>query len=89
MKTFNPGEQVTTEVTWTGMGSAPDCPLPRQAIGAGTYNLVVQLGNLRSAGVPFVLAEPAPADAAPAPAEGEPSPAEGEPAPEEAPPAGN
>ena len=49
VKTFSPGEQVTTEVTWTGMGSAPDCPLPRQPIGPGTYNLVVQLGNLRSA----------------------------------------
>ncbi len=35
VKTFNPGEQVTTEVTWTGMGSAPNCPLPRQPIGAG------------------------------------------------------
>ena len=67
VKTFNPGEQVTTEVTWTGMGSAPDCPLPRQPIGPGTYNLVVQLGNLRSAAVPFVLAEPAPAEAAPRP----------------------
>ena len=63
VKTFNPGEQVTTEVTWTGMGSAANCPLPRQAIGPGTYNLVVQLGNLRSSTVPFVLAEPA----APAP----------------------
>lgn len=76
VKTFNPGEQVTTEVTWTGMGSEPQCPLPRQPIGPGTYNLVVQLGNLRSATVPFVLAEPgaavppapAPADALPAPA---------------------
>jgi hypothetical protein len=74
VKTFNPGEQVTTEVTWTGMGSAPNCPLPRQPIGPGTYNLVVQLGNLRSAAVPFVIAEPAapapgapPADAPPAP----------------------
>jgi hypothetical protein len=57
VKTFNPGEQVTTEVTWTGMGSAANCPLPRQPIGAGTYNLLVQLGNLRSATVPFVLAE--------------------------------
>ena len=56
VKTFNPGEQVTTEVTWTGMGSAPNCPLPRQPIGPGTYNLVVQLGNLRSATVPFILA---------------------------------
>ena len=58
VKSFNPGEQVTTEVTWTGMGSEPQCPLPRQPIGPGTYNLVVQLGNLRSATVPFILAEP-------------------------------
>jgi hypothetical protein len=75
VKTFNPGEQVTTEVTWTGMGSAPNCPLPRQPIGPGTYNLVVQLGNLRSAAVPFVLAEPtapAPGDAPPPPPEGVP-----------------
>jgi hypothetical protein len=66
VKTFQPGEQVTTEVTWTGMGSAPGCPLPRQPIGPGTYNLVVQLGNLRSATVPFILAAPtAPAPPAP------------------------
>jgi hypothetical protein len=58
VKTFNPGEQVTTEVTWTGMGSEAQCPLPRQPIGPGTYNLVVQLGNLRSATVPFILADP-------------------------------
>lgn len=81
VKSFEPGEQVTTEVTWTGMGSAPDCPLPRQPIGAGTYNLVVQLGNLRSASVPFILAEPAPAGDAPAdappPAEVAPPPPEG------------
>ena len=69
VKTFQPGEQVTTEVTWTGMGSAPGCPLPRQPIGPGTYNLVVQLGNLRSATVPFMLAQPAPA---PPPGEGPP-----------------
>jgi hypothetical protein len=60
VKKFSPGEQVTTEVTWTGMGSAPQCPLPRQPIGAGTYNLVVQLGNLRSAPVPFIIAPPVP-----------------------------
>ncbi|MBX7448331.1 hypothetical protein GR927_10040 [Mycolicibacterium sp. 3033] len=69
IKTFQPGEQVTTEVTWTGMSSAPNCPLPRQPIGPGTYNLVVQLGNLRSATVPFVLAQPGqqppPVDGAP------------------------
>ncbi len=67
VKTFQPGEQVTTEVTWTGMGSGPGCPLPRQPIGPGTYNLIVQLGNLRSAPVPFILAEPS---QAPPPAEG-------------------
>jgi hypothetical protein len=74
VKSFNPGEQVTTEVTWTGMGSAPNCPLPRQPIGPGTYNLVVQLGNLRSSTLPFALAEaaPAPAGEAPAPAGAEP-----------------
>ena len=59
VKMFAPGEQVVTSVTWTGMGSAPHCPLPRPAIGPGTYNLVVQLGNLRSAPVPFILAPPA------------------------------
>jgi hypothetical protein len=77
VKTFNPGEQVTTEVTWTGMGSAPNCPLPRQPIGAGTYNLVVQLGNLRSSTLPFALAEAAPAPPAgdaPPPAQGAPTP---------------
>ena len=83
VKTFNPGEQVTTEVTWTGMGSAPQCPLPREPIGVGTYNLVVQLGNLRAAPVPFVLADaPPPAPAAPGPPAGEPLPA---PTPEPAP----
>ncbi|GAT16364.1 membrane protein [Mycolicibacterium thermoresistibile] len=67
VKTFNPGEQVTTEVTWTGMGSAPNCPLPREPIGPGTYNLVVQLGNLRSSPVPFILSEAAPVGHGPAP----------------------
>ena len=86
VKTFNPGEQVTTEVTWTGMGSAPQCPLPREPIGPGTYNLVVQLGNLRSAAVPFTLADapqspPAPLEGAPAPGPDEPAPAEPAPAP--------
>jgi hypothetical protein len=67
VKTFAPGEQVTTSVTWTGMGSAPHCPLPRPAIGPGTYNLVVQLGNLRSLAVPFIMAPPPPPGAAPPP----------------------
>ncbi|MCX2928997.1 hypothetical protein ORI20_01830 [Mycobacterium sp. CVI_P3] len=78
VKTFNPGEQVTTEVTWTGMGSAPQCPLPRQPIGPGTYNLVVQLGNLRSASVPFILADAPPPGAAPAAGEQVPEAVPGE-----------
>ncbi len=62
-------------MTWTGMGSAPQCPLPREPIGPGTYNLVVQLGNLRSAAVPFTLSEtPPPPPVEPAPM-GEPVPA--------------
>jgi hypothetical protein len=72
---------VTTEVTWTGMGSAPQCPLPREPIGPGTYNLVVQLGNLRSAEVPFMLADAPPPPPEPVPG-GEPAPV---PAPEPAP----
>ncbi|ORX10901.1 hypothetical protein AWC27_23890 [Mycobacterium szulgai] len=83
VKTFTPGEQVTTAVTWTGMGSAPHCPLPRPAIGPGTYNLVVQLGNLRSQPVPFVLNQPPPPPG-PVPA---PGPALAP--PPEAPPAGS
>lgn len=69
IKTFAPGEQVTTAVTWTGMGSAPHCPLPRPAIGPGTYNLVVQLANLRSQAVPFIL-NPPPPPPGPVPAPG-------------------
>ncbi|MBS4727671.1 hypothetical protein MSM1_04690 [Mycobacterium sp. SM1] len=88
VKTFTPGEQVTTAVTWTGMGSAPGCPLPRPAIGPGTYNLVVQLGNLRSAPVPFILAAPPPPP--PAEAGGPPPPMAPPPPPPAAPgPAGN
>jgi hypothetical protein len=82
MKTFDPGEQVTTAVTWTGMSSAPQCPLPREPIGPGTYNLVVQLGNLRSATVPFMLAEPSPENnAAPTTDDDAPSQSDDSPAP--------
>lgn len=93
VKTFNPGEQVTTEVTWTGMGSAPECPLPREPIGTGTYNLVVQLGNLRAAAAPFIIADaPPPAPEAPPAPEPPPGPEPGPapelgPAPEPGPPA--
>jgi hypothetical protein len=85
VKTFNPGEQVTTEVTWTGMSSAPQCPLPRQPIGPGTYNLVVQLGNLRSAPVPFIIAEPAQQGASGQPQEPQLPPTPGAPAAQPAP----
>ncbi len=81
VKTFAPGEQVVTSVTWTGMGSAPQCPLPRQPIGPGTYNLVVQLGNLRSAPVPFILAPGAPPGVPPPGAQGAPQPGMPAPAP--------
>jgi hypothetical protein len=80
VKTFTPGEQVTTAVTWTGMGSAPHCPLPRPAIGPGTYQLVVQLGNLRSQPLPFVLNQPPQAPGpVPAPGPAQVAPAESPP----------
>jgi hypothetical protein len=87
VKTFTPGEQVTTAVTWTGMGSAPHCPLPRPAIGPGTYNLVVQLGNLRSQPLPFILNQPPPPPG-PVPGPGQPALAPPPEAPPAAPPAG-
>ena len=52
VKTFAPGEQVTTAVTWTGMGSAPHCPLPRPAIGPG------HLQPRRPAGEPALAGGP-------------------------------
>ena len=73
IKSFAPGEQVTTAVTWTGMGSTPHCPLPRPAIGPGTYNLIVQMGNLRSLAVPFMLNQPPPAPGPGQPAPGVPT----------------
>jgi hypothetical protein len=82
VKKFSPGEQVTTEVTWTGMGSAPQCPLPRPPIGPGTYNLVVQLGNLRAAPVPFIIAAQSPQNETVAPGQQMPT----QPAPVEGPP---
>jgi hypothetical protein len=85
VKTFTPGEQVTTAVTWTGMGSAPHCPLPRPAIGAGTYNLVVQLGNLRSLTVPFILNQPPGPPGPPPGGQAAPPPPEAPPAPAPAP----
>ena len=57
-----------------GYGVRAHRPLPRQPIGRGTYNLVVQLGNLRSATVPFILSE------------GSPPPPPDAPGPEHAPP---
>jgi hypothetical protein len=70
------------------MGSAPQCPLPRQPIGPGTYNLVVQLGNLRSATVPFILADAPPPGVAPAAGQQVPTGAPGEVAPPAPAPAG-
>ena len=46
------------------------CPIwrnPWMTIGPGTYNLVVQLGNLRSSAVPFILSETPPPPPEPAP----------------------
>ena len=66
VKTFNPGEQVTTEVTWTGMGSEAAVPaaaagrsVPAPTTSSCSWAICV------SATVPFILAEPAAPDAPP------------------------
>ncbi|MGL4306764.1 MAG: hypothetical protein ACRCSF_11480 [Mycobacteriaceae bacterium] len=52
-----PGEQAKFVQPWSGTGSSPGCPAPRPQIGPGAYQLVVQLGELRSAPVPFNISE--------------------------------
>ena len=52
-KTFHPGEQLITEITWSGMGSIPKCQVSKHLIGPGVYNLIVQLDSFRSPSLNF------------------------------------
>lgn len=50
-----PGEQVVSSVVWRGRTSAPGCPVKRETVPAGDYQLVVRLGALTSPPTPFRL----------------------------------
>lgn len=55
-KTLNPGEQTSYSVRWSGTTSSPGCATPRTPVAAGSYVVVVGLGGLTSAPVPFTIA---------------------------------
>lgn len=54
-KTLNPGEQTAYSIRWSGTTSAPGCTAPRTPVPAGSYTVVVALGGITSAPVPFTL----------------------------------
>jgi hypothetical protein len=60
VRTLAPGEQLVFSVVWAGRTSQPGCPSQREAVPAGTYQLVVKLGPLTSRPVPFRLLDRAP-----------------------------
>ncbi|MFE3442125.1 hypothetical protein ACFXNW_03755 [Nocardia sp. NPDC059180] len=55
-RTLKPGEQAAFTVTWTGNTSQPECAGERLQVPAGAYNVVAQLGAIRSAAEPFNIA---------------------------------
>ncbi|BDT84674.1 hypothetical protein [Nocardia cyriacigeorgica] len=56
VRTLQPGEQAAFTVTWTGATSQPECAGERVQVPAGAYNVVAQLGAIRSAPEPFNIA---------------------------------
>ncbi|NUS93677.1 MAG: hypothetical protein HOQ36_14940 [Nocardia sp.] len=56
VRTLDRGEQAAFTVTWTGATSQPECAGERVAVPAGAYNVVAQMGSVRSAPEPFNLA---------------------------------
>jgi hypothetical protein len=50
-----PGEHLGYEVKWAGRTSAPNCPIKRTTVQAGTYSVVGRLGALTGPAVPLVL----------------------------------
>jgi hypothetical protein len=53
IRTLQPNESLTYGVAWGGRTSAPGCPVHRATVGAGTYQLVGQLGSIT--GPPAIL----------------------------------
>ncbi|MFR9752827.1 hypothetical protein ACL02S_17580 [Nocardia sp. 004] len=56
VRTMNRGEQAAFTVTWSGSTSRPGCAGERVQVPPGAYNVVAQLGTVRSAAEPFNLA---------------------------------
>lgn len=52
-RTLQPGESVTSRVTWDGKTSTPGCHGGARAVPAGTYQLVARLGSAWSGPVGF------------------------------------
>ncbi|MEU1983736.1 hypothetical protein [Nocardia sp. NPDC019395] len=53
LRTLDRGEQAAFTVTWTGTTSQPECAGERVQVPTGAYNVVAQLGSVRSAPEPF------------------------------------
>lgn len=56
VRTLDRGEQAAFTVTWTGATSQPECAGERVQVPAGAYNVVAQMGSVRSAPEPFNIA---------------------------------
>ncbi len=56
VRTMNRGEQAAFTVTWSGSTSQPNCAGERVQVPPGAYNVVAQLGSVRSAAEPFNIA---------------------------------
>ncbi|GGL23008.1 hypothetical protein GCM10011588_42440 [Nocardia jinanensis] len=56
VRTLDRGEQAAFTVTWTAATSQPECAGERVQVPAGAYNVVAQMGSVRSAPEPFNIA---------------------------------
>lgn len=56
VRSLDRGEQAAFTVTWTGATSQPECAGERVEVPAGAYNVVAQMGSVRSAPEPFNIA---------------------------------
>lgn len=54
-RTLAPGQPLRFSLNWAGRTSAPDCPLERETVEAGSYRLIGKLGKLTSLPTPLTL----------------------------------
>jgi hypothetical protein len=52
---LRPGVQETSSVTWSGLGSRPNCAGKRAEVGAGSYTVVARVGTAVTRRTPFAL----------------------------------